>query len=157
MNDATLPTTSYVSRVLALPPGVARQVFDLCRVDRQHRSPDPDRWVVAAGESVLRLQGPGHVPPGTTLLRSCPAALRIGRFSPTVDVELELGAWSSARSEVALRLLGRRRPRSGYLDAATACVDAFTSELELRGLLALHPAHGTGTGVEREVAASAWL
>lgn len=155
MNDATLPTTSYVSRVLALPPGVARQVFDLGRVDRQHRSPDPDRWTVATGDHVLRVDGPGHVPQGSTLLRSCPGSLRTGRFSAGVAVELELTAWSATRTEVALRLVRRRRARPGYLDAATACVDALASELELRGLLALHPAHGTGA--EREVAGSAWL
>lgn len=160
MNDAP-PTTTYVSRVLALPSGVARQVFDACRVDRQHRSADPDHWTVTAGATLLRVTGPGHVPGASRLgpVRSCPAALQLPRRGGTVPVELELTPWSHQRTEVGLRLLGRRAPRRGYLDAAGACVDALVNELELRGLLALHPAHGAGdgAGTPQEAAASAWL
>ena len=160
MTDA-LSSTTYVSRVLPLPSGVARQVFDACRVDRQHRSPDPDRWSVTTGATVLRVVGPGHVPAasGPWPVRSCPATLHLPRRGGTAAVELELTPWSRQRTEVGLRLLGRRGPRRGYLDAAGACVDALANELELRGLLALHPAHAAGdvAGTTQEPAASAWL
>ena len=86
------PTTSYVSRVIALPPAVAQQVFD------------------------------------------------------------------TSRAELGLRLTGRRRPSGRYLAAATAVVDALAAEIELRGLLALHPSHTTAAASTRqEVTASAWL
>ena len=153
-----LPPTSYVSRVLPLPGDVARQVFDACRVDRQYRSADHDRWAVPAGTRfLLEVRGPGHVPDGFAL-RSCPGKLHLGLVG-SCAVELELNPWSRTQSEVALRLVGRRRPSSRYLDGAAAVVDALAAELEMRGLLALHPSHLTGaTGsAPMEVAASAWL
>ncbi|MCU1374951.1 MAG: hypothetical protein JWO68_2237 [Actinomycetia bacterium] len=162
MND-TLPPTSYVSRVIALPPGVAQQVFDACRVDRQYRSAVPSRWTVPAGPSIrLELDGPGHTvapdPTRSWALRACRGVLRSNRLVGPFDVELELNPWSGARSEIGLRLVGRKRPSARYLAAAGAVVDGLASELELRGLLALHPDHTTGFRVrQQEATASAWL
>jgi hypothetical protein len=161
VND-TLPTTSYVSRVVGLPPGVARQVFDACRVDRQQRSAVPSRWTVSAGPvHRLELDGPGHTPAPdparSSAMRSCPGTLRSARVGGALHVELELNAWSGSRSELGLRFVGRRHPPARQLAVAGAVVDALASELELRGLLALHPSHRTGAELRQEATASAWL
>jgi hypothetical protein len=161
VND-TPPRTSYVSRVIPLPPGVARQLFDACRVDRQYRSADPSRWTVPAGPTHrLELHGPGHTVAADVTrswaLRSCPGTFRSARVGGTFAVELELNPWSGARSELGLRFVGRRRPTVRAIGAAGAVVDALASELELRSLLALHPSHSTGTTSRQEVPASAWL
>jgi hypothetical protein len=158
----TLPPTSYVSRVVALPPALARQVFDACRADWQHRSPDPSRWTVPAGPSTwLDLRGTGHTdapdPSRSWPIRSLPGDLRTSPLSGARAVELELNPWSGGRTELGIRLVGRRRPSPRYLRAAGAAIDALASELELRGLLAMHPSHLTGTASRQEVAASAWL
>ncbi|MCU1487898.1 MAG: hypothetical protein JWN67_4644 [Actinomycetia bacterium] len=159
----TLPTTSYVSRVVALPPGVACQVFDACRADRQYRSVDLSRWTVPAGPTVfLSLHGDGTTvapdPTRSWAMRTVPATLHAARLGGTFAVELELNPWSAARSELGIRLVGRKRPSARYVRAAGAVVDALVSELDLRGLLALHPSHTTGTASARqEVATSAWL
>lgn len=137
----TLPPTSYVSRVIALPPAVAAQVFDACLADWQQ----PE------------LELAGHGLPDPSALRSLPGRLRTGRVGGTYDVELELNAWSRSCAEVAVRLVGRKRSTARYLDGAGAVVDALAAELELRGLLALHPSHVTGTTSRQELAASAWL
>jgi hypothetical protein len=152
----TLPSTSYVSHVVALTPGIARQVFDACRTDCQYRSLDPARWTVPAGRTVfLSCVGDG-LTPAPWALRSVPGTLHAGKVGATFAVELELHPWSAARCELGLRLGARRRPSDRYVEAAGAVVDALASELELRGLLALHPSHAAGTAT-REVAASAWL
>jgi hypothetical protein len=161
VND-TLPLTSYVSRVVALPPGVARQVFDACRVDRQHRSAVGSRWTVSAGPAHhLELDGPGHTvapdPTRSWAMRSCPGMLRSARVGGALHVELELNAWSGSRSELGLRFVGRRHPPARHLAVAGAVVDALVSELELRGLLALHPSHLTGAELRQDATASAWL
>jgi hypothetical protein len=159
----TLPTTSYISRVVALPPGLARQVFDACRADRQHRSLVPHRWTVPAGSTVfLSLDGDGcTVAPDPTrswAMRAVPGTLHAARVGGTFAVEVELNPWSASRTEVGIRLVGRRRASARYVHAAGAVIDAVASELELRGLLALHPSHTTGTtGSRQEVTASAWL
>ena len=158
VND-TLPSTSYVSRVLPLAIGVAEQVFDTCCGDRQFRSPVPTRWSVAAGPvHLLQLQAPVRAVPASRISASrlCRGELRAGRLRGRFAIELELSPWSRTESELGLRLLGRHRMPDRYIDAANAVVDALASELELRGLLALHPAHTTGT-TRQEVAASAWL
>jgi ParB-like chromosome segregation protein Spo0J len=161
VND-TSPTTSYVSRVVVLPPGVARQVFDACREDRQQRSPVASLWTVPAGPiHRLELDGAGlTVVPDRTrswAMRSCPGMLRSARVRGGYHVELELNPWSGARTELGLRFVGWRRPQSRHIAAAGAVVDALASELELRGLLALHPSHLTGATSRQEVSASAWL
>jgi len=157
-----LPRTSYVSRVVALPPDLAGQVFDACQRDGQHRSADPSRWTLAAGPtSIVELHGPGErsapEPSRSWVTRSIPGVLRTGRPGRPSPVELELVAWSSSRAELGLRPVGRRAPSVRYLTAAVAAVEALASELELRGLLALHPSHVTGPAPRQEVATSAWL
>jgi hypothetical protein len=144
MSDAPR-TTSYLSRILAVTPVVAARVFDASSADRQARSSLRHRWSVASGSDVvLVLDGSADDAP-PWVLRSCPGRLRTGRFARPVAVELELTAWSSGESELGLRLpRGRELPSRRYFDAAGAVIDDLASELELRGLLATHPDHGTG-------------
>ena len=148
VND-TLPSTSYVSRVLPLAIGVAEQVFDTCCADRS-----------AATSAVrpLLLHDAVVATPMSRIspVRVCRGELRLGRLGRRVAVELELSVWSRTQSELGLRLVGRRRVPGRYSDAAIAVVDALASELELRGLLATHPAHAAGTS-RQPMAVSAWL
>src|SRR5438105_2132605 len=114
----TSPVTTYVSRVIAAPPAIGVEVFDACVTDHLARSWRSDRWsAFAAGGADLRLDDRHDEDRWT--LRSCGGVLRGGRFGRPVPVELELMAWSSVKTELGLRLSGRRyRPAPGYFAAA---------------------------------------
>lgn len=156
MIDTQPSATTYVSHVVAVPSELAQQVFDACRADRQYRSSDPARWLVpASARAVLHVVGAGvgDVGSGDLLLRRCPAVLKVGRRRHRV--ELELSQWSAAESELGVRFRQRRVSDRAH-EAAMQVLDVLAAELELRGLLAHHPAHVTGA--ERlEVIGSAWL
>src|SRR4051812_16964594 len=113
-----LPPTSYVSRVVALPPGIAGQVFDAFLADRQHHA-------------ALELHGPGTTgTPDLTrswAMRTVPGELRVAPLGGAFAVALELNPWSGGRTEVGVRLVGRRRPTTRYLAAAGAVVDGLCS------------------------------
>ena len=155
MNDTPI-ATSYVSRVVAVPSELAQQVFDACRADRQYRSSDPSRWLVAASaRAALHVDGTGATNAGSAglIVRQCPAVLHVGWRRRRV--ELELSQWSSRASELGLRFLRPGVTESTH-EAASRVLDVLVAELELRGLLARHPTHVTGA--ERHAAiASAWL
>ncbi len=123
-------TTSYLCRQLPLHPAWAAEAFD-------HWS---DRVLVrradraVAGQLRLRL---GALDPGIPdrgegwpfrrvqgELRS-PDGWRVGQ------VEIEVGSWSQTRSEVGLRLVGRRwPPPDSYFAVGHAALDQVTAELE---------------------------
>ena len=133
----------YISTRLGMSPPLAALVFDAAA---------PTSCTPAPGVE-LRLTGPTD---RTDALRSRTGSLRAGRrLARPVPVELELTARSAGGSELALRVVGRRRnPGTGFGEAAAAVVDRLAEELELRALLALHPSHGTGAAEESP---SAWL
>ena len=76
-------------------------------------------------------------------------------------VELELQPWSSRRTELGLRFGSRRRPSTRDLEKAGILLEGIAAELELRCMLAVHPAHGVAeegvAAVEQREVASAWL
>jgi hypothetical protein len=159
---ATLPCSSYVSRRVSLSSALACEVFDAYRADRQLRSADPVRWTVPANARAhLSLEGAGLTRPPhagrSWPLRAVPGTLHAGRPAGSFGVELELNPWSEGRCELAVRLTGRKRASDRYLASAGAIVDGLASDLELRGLLALHPSHTTGTASQQPASASAWL
>ena len=154
VND-TLPSATYVSRVLHLPVGIARSVFEGCRADRPHY--DVDGVVLSFGADSA---GPlDLVNPWLPICR-CAGRLRFrrGPFG-SAPVEVEILQWSREATQIGLRPDRNRRVPARYLDAASTVVEAMAAELELRGLLATHPAHATGADrvPKHAVTASAWL
>lgn len=141
MTDALPP--SYVSARLSLAPRLAEVVFDAA---------DPRTCTPVPG---VELQLTGAVQ-RRDALRVRTGRLRTWRFARPVDVELELTAWSGRRSELALSIVGRHRRVRAFPEAAQAVLARIAEELELRGLLAVHPSHGNGVR-EQERNASAWL
>ena len=90
---------------------------------------------------------------------SSPAArlTRLRRRFLSRPIEIELTPWSATRSELGLRFCGRHRPTWRDCEVAGDLLDALAADLELRGLLALHPSHTTGRPARQEMALSAWL
>ena len=87
--------TSYMSRVIALPPLVARVALAACLVEQRIIGDRPARLHVHAS---LRLRD-------DWLLATAPATLARGRRR--LHVELELSRWSSHRTELGLRPICR--------------------------------------------------
>jgi len=163
VND-TLPTTTYISRVLNLPAGIVRSVFDGCRADRQAVAGASGAWSIVAEGVVLDLGndlvGADEPTDPFTPLRQCSGRLRVRRGPlGSVPVHLEVLQWSRTATEIGLRLMRNRQGPASYPESAAIVIEVLVAELELRGLLATHPAHATGTDrvPGRVVTASAWL
>jgi hypothetical protein len=122
--------TTYVSRVLDLPPLVAQAAFDAVRPSDPH-----GRGIlvggalrVAAREGYRRTSGARGMP-----YRSQPAVIVVARVRRWA-VELELVPWSPRRTELGLFFMGNRLaalPSPSAVAAGVQIVELLRTKLEV--------------------------
>jgi hypothetical protein len=124
-----VPNSSYIARVVDLPPSLAELAFDQ-RALRADGALD-----VSSGtfRSYGVFHGPASTPEVLHALRRAPGRLRPRAFGPSISVELELTPWSHSRTEVGLRYTGRSRPGSltqaRYFKIGAEVVETVVTEL----------------------------
>jgi hypothetical protein len=99
-----LPSSWFISRRVGLPLATAATALDEL-VEHLRRDRVNDSVPLTEGLDVW----PGVALPGTA--RCLDARLRLGGLARPLRVELELGPWSRAESEVGIRPTRRLRPR----------------------------------------------
>jgi len=122
--------TTYVSRVLDLPPLVAQAAFDAVRPSDPHARGTLVRGAirVTAREGYRRTSGASGMP-----YRSQPAVIVVARLRRWA-VELELVPWSSRRTELGLCFVKNRLaapPSPSAVAAGIEVVELLGTKLEV--------------------------
>ena len=130
-----MPLYPYISRVVDLPPDLAKAAFDAVASECAGETNRP--WEVVVPGGLVELDGPGMVPllsSGYGPYRKVRGTLRRGwsGLGATVPVELELLPWSDSRAELGLTAVGTY-PRlvsvHRYLKVGGAAVDGLRSAI----------------------------
>lgn len=144
----------YISRLVDLPPDLAREAFDVTARDLA-RGRQGTAWAIAVPSGRLDLRGNGILsgsPGGTWPYRQVTGRLRAPWMRKGLIVQLELLPWSDTRTELGLGLpgapglLGGRHDRA-YLRVGGEVVEALRFAMNDR-LAALVSSWARGTGEE---------
>jgi hypothetical protein len=128
----------YISRVVDLPPDLAKAAFDA--VASECAGESSRAWEVVVPGGLLELDGPGVVPllaGGYAAYRKVGGVLRRGwsGLGASVPVELELLPWSASKTELGLTPMGSWGPRRlsvrRYLEVGGAALDGLRSAVRV--------------------------
>jgi len=142
----------YISRLVDLPPDLAREAFDLTSRDLARRDADT-AWTIAVPSGRLDLGGNGILsgsPAGSWPYRQVTGRLRAPWMRKGLIVQLELLPWSDTHTELGLglpgapRLLGGRHDRA-YLRVGGDVVEALRSAMNDRLAATLISSWARGT------------